>query len=95
MARFDRIDAYMATLAMKEKLLEGDALMDNQDVCRMLNISKRTLQRYRSSGALPYRTLYSKVFYKRSDVEAFMIATFGNDETAAETTGDDSDDSDD
>ena len=62
MARFDKIDAYMAKLAMKEKLLEGDALMDNQDVCRMLNISKRTLQRYRSSGALPIRRSIQRCF---------------------------------
>lgn len=27
-----------------------DELLDNQDLCLMLHVSKRTLQRYRSSG---------------------------------------------
>jgi hypothetical protein len=76
MIRFDRIDEHLEVMAMKEKVLEGEQLMDNQDVCQMLNISKRTLQRYRSSGELPYRMLYHKTFYKQSDVEAFIKSHF-------------------
>ena len=34
-------------------LFDGEKLLDNYDVCRMLNVSKRTLQRYRSLGELP------------------------------------------
>ena len=34
-------------------LPDGERLLDNYDLCRMLNISKRTLQRYRTSGELP------------------------------------------
>ena len=33
-------------------LPDGERLLDNYDLCRMLNISKRTLQRYRTSGEL-------------------------------------------
>ena len=36
-------------------LPDGDRLLDNYDLCKMLNISKRTLQRYRTSGDLPYQ----------------------------------------
>ncbi len=49
-------------------LLDGEKLLDNFDVCRMLNVSKRTLQRYRSLGELPYQMIYHKTFYKESDV---------------------------
>lgn len=49
-----------------------DELLDNQDLCLMLHVSKRTLQRYRSSGMLPYRLLKRKPYYKRSDVEDFI-----------------------
>ena len=42
-------------------LLEEDT-MDNQDVCMLLHVSKRTLQRYRSDGLLP----------RRADVELFI-----------------------
>ncbi len=43
-----------------------DELLDNQDLCLMLHVSKRTLQRYRSSGMIPYRLLKRKPYYKRS-----------------------------
>jgi hypothetical protein len=90
MLRFDRIDGHLERMAMKEKMLDGERLMDNQDVCQMLNISKRTLQRYRSLGVLPYRMLYQKAFYKQSDVEAFMKNHF--DKTDANANDADSGD---
>ena len=41
-------------------MLDGELLFDNQDLCQLLHVSKRTLQRYRSSGELPFHTLYQK-----------------------------------
>ena len=38
----------------------------------MLQVSKRTLQRYRSIGILPYLMLRQKTYYKESDVERFL-----------------------
>ncbi|KAA6299852.1 MAG: hypothetical protein EZS26_004008 [Candidatus Ordinivivax streblomastigis] len=38
--RFDRLDKHLEKMAMKEKLLEGERLLDNQDVCQLLHISK-------------------------------------------------------
>ena len=81
MVRFDRIDRHLEKMAIKEKLLEDERLLDNQDVCQLLNVSKRTLQRYRSSGELPYQMLYHKTFYKESDVQAFIKANFQKGET--------------
>ena len=52
-------------------LLEEDT-MDNQDVCMLLHVSKRTLQRYRSDGLLPYRMYRHKTYYRRADVELFI-----------------------
>ncbi|MDR1883966.1 MAG: helix-turn-helix domain-containing protein [Prevotella sp.] len=89
MARFDRLDKHLEKMAIKEKLLEGERLLDNQDVCQMLNVSKRTLQRYRSSGELPYQMLYHKTFYRESDVEAFIKANFVK---GGDTDGDDPED---
>ena len=47
-------------------------LFDNQDLCMLLQISKRTLQRYRSVGALPYKTLGKKTYYSEEDVLTFL-----------------------
>lgn len=54
------------------KCLNGERLYDNQDLCMMLQVSKRSLQRYRSIGILPYLTLRQKTYYKESDVERFL-----------------------
>ena len=99
MTRLDRIERHLEKLAIREKLLEGERLLDNQDVCQLLNVSKRTLQRYRSSGELPYQMLYHKTFYKESDVETFIKANFQKGETsdddASEDTENDSENTDD
>ena len=46
--------------------------LDNQDVCRLLNISKRTLQTYRDNGTLSFTQINHKIFYKPEDVEAVI-----------------------
>lgn len=43
--------------------------LDNQDVCRILNISKRTLQTYRDNGTLAYSQINHKIYYKPCDVK--------------------------
>ena len=60
-----------------QKLMErldrqDELLFDNQDLCMLLQISKRTLQRYRSVGALPYKTLGKKTYYSEEDVLTFL-----------------------
>ena len=43
--------------------------LDNQDVCQILNITKRTLQTYRENVILPYTMIGHKIYYKTEDVE--------------------------
>jgi len=54
---------------------KNDKLLDNQDLCFMLHISKRTLQRYRTEGGLPYLKYGQKIYYKASDVKEFVNRT--------------------
>jgi len=73
MERFDRHERLLASLAGKEvKYLDGERLLDNQDLCQLLQASKRSLQRYRSSGTLRYQMLWHKIYYKESDVQDFL-----------------------
>lgn len=46
--------------------------LDNQEVCLMLGISKRTLQSYQSKGVLPYSKLNRKNYFKLSDVKVLL-----------------------
>ena len=51
MERFDRNEQLICSLTGKElkevHYLDGERLLDNQDVCQMLHSSKRSVQRYR------------------------------------------------
>lgn len=88
MERLDRQDEMLLSMKPQEKapnLAEKMRLFDNQDLCLLLQISKRTLQRYRSTGALPYKTLGKKTYYSESDVLAFLsnnVKDFRKDDTA-------------
>ena len=46
--------------------------MDNQDVCRMLNISPRTLQTLRDNGTLAYSQINHKTYYRPEDVKRIV-----------------------
>ena len=46
--------------------------LDNQDVCNILNVSKRTLQTYRDTGKLPFTQIDRKMYYKPTDVEFLL-----------------------
>lgn len=74
--RLDRHEQILSTLTGRDitdiKQFGGERLLDNQDLCELLNTSKRSLQRYRSEGALKYQLLRHKVYYKESDVQEFL-----------------------
>ena len=54
----------------KDKALEN--WLDNQDVCHILNISKRTLQTIRDTGQLPFSKIIRTAYYRPEDVEKLL-----------------------
>jgi len=73
MERFDRLENMIKPAEKKEPpTLNGERIYDNQDMCLMLNICKRTLQRYRTLGWLPFIQLDQKAYYTESDVKKFI-----------------------
>ena len=49
---------------------------DNQEVCGILRISKRTLQVYREKGLLPFTRVKNKFFYKPEDVQNMLESSY-------------------
>ena len=86
------IERALEKLTRRQNMLDGERLYDNQDMCQLLNISKRTLQRYRSNRELPYHTIYHKTYYKESDIHTFIRTHF--DRQDAERDGGEPDDGD-
>ena len=48
--------------------LRGERMYSTKDLMNRLHLSKRTLDRYRKSGDLPFILLHNKAYYKESDV---------------------------
>lgn len=63
-------------LGDNDNKISDEVLLDNQDLCLLLKVSKRTLQRFRSSGRLPYRRIGKKTYYIESDVHKFIQRGF-------------------
>jgi len=83
MERFDRLEKHLTQPTEKEKekqrerhTFNGKLLLDNTDLCMMLNVSKRTLQRYRSLGWLSYEQIDQKIYYFETEVERFINEHF-------------------
>ncbi|WP_134091128.1 helix-turn-helix domain-containing protein [Olivibacter sp. XZL3] len=53
-------------------IFNGERWLDNQEVCLMLGIAKRTLQSYKDKGLLPFSKLNRKNYYKFSDVQRLL-----------------------
>lgn len=60
----------------KAKREYENRLVTNDELAGILGISKRTLQRYRASGTLPFHIVYHKTWYLESEILAFMKAHF-------------------
>lgn len=76
MERFDRTEKLLERVLKKNNTLDGEEVLDNQDLCLLLKVGIRTLQRYRAIGVLPYFTISGKVFYRTKDVHEFIRTRF-------------------
>ncbi|WP_133576201.1 MULTISPECIES: helix-turn-helix domain-containing protein [Bacteroidota] len=49
-------------------VMNGEIYLSGENVCRLLHISKRTLQQYRDDNILPFIQIGGKIIYKESDI---------------------------
>lgn len=72
MERFDRLDQKLETKKQVVHPLDGDRLLDNQDMCQLLGVTKRTLTRYRQKKLVRYYKVDGKAYYKASEIKDFL-----------------------
>jgi hypothetical protein len=72
------LNEHINDVQKQRNTIDGEELLDNQDLLQMLKISSRSLQRYRSVGKLPYYTISGKLYYKLSDVHQFIRESFNS-----------------
>jgi hypothetical protein len=52
--------------------LDGDKLLDNQDMCQLLGVTKRTMARYRQRKLVSYYMIDGRTYYKASEIQSFL-----------------------
>ena len=71
-AKFDRFVHRMEAICQRHGEKRISEWIDNQDVCRMLNISPRKLQTLRDNGTLAYSQINHKTYYLPEDVQRIV-----------------------
>ena len=86
-----RIDTIFKGLENMERMIDairtaprtafhGDYFLTDEELSKLLKVSRRTLQEYRTLGVIPYRTLgvipyylvQGKALYKESDIQKVL-----------------------
>nr|WP_321781469.1 helix-turn-helix domain-containing protein [uncultured Parabacteroides sp.] len=55
-----------------KRTFNGEQVISDIELSRVLKISRRTLQDYRSTGILPYYLIPGKAFFKESDIQQML-----------------------
>lgn len=53
-------------------IVSGSAFLGNKEVCRLLQLSPRTLQDYRDKRLIAFYKLEGKILYKMSDIQKML-----------------------
>ncbi|MDM1554244.1 helix-turn-helix domain-containing protein [Chryseobacterium sp. POL2] len=59
-------------------VMNGEIYLSGEDVCKLLHISKRTLQQYRDDNILPFIQIGGKIIYKESDILTILEQNYTN-----------------
>jgi len=72
MDKLNAMDQKLDRMIKVKNAMDGDKLLDNHDLCMLLGVTKRTLQRYRQMGKIIYYRIDGKTYYKASEIEEFL-----------------------
>ena len=62
-------------------VMNGEIYLSGEDICKLLHISKRTLQQYRDDNILPYIQIGGKIIYKESDILTILERNYISNNT--------------
>ena len=82
-----RIDVMFQGMKKMEKMLSrmedipkslfyGERFLTDEELSKVLRVSRRTLQEYRTFGVIPYYLVQGKALYKESDIMKILFAAY-------------------
>ena len=72
MDKLNSIDKKLDRMNNVKDVMDGDKLLDNHDLCMLLGVTKRTLQRYRQLQKIIFYRIDGKTYYKASEIQEFL-----------------------
>jgi DNA-binding transcriptional MerR regulator len=72
MKRFEHIEHKLERMSKVNACLDGDTLLDDQDMCELLGVTKRTLARYRQKKLVTYYMIDRRAYYRSSEIQGFL-----------------------
>ncbi len=71
MKKLNAMEEQIEKIGNRRPRLE-DEYIDSSEVCRLLQISRKTLERYRENDMIPYTKIKKRIYYRFRDIDAFM-----------------------
>ncbi len=72
MERFDKIEKLLERQNKMKECFDGDTLLDNCDLSKLLGVTHRTLARYRQKKLIRYYMIDGRTYYKASEIKEFF-----------------------
>ncbi len=72
LTELQEITETLKSIAAQLSKKEETVWLDNQEVCQLLKISKRTLQFYRDTKVISFSQIGHKIYYKKSAIEEML-----------------------
>jgi excisionase family DNA binding protein len=72
MGKIEKLTDMVGSIGLNTNSGLKDKWLVTDEVCKILNISRRTLQKMRDNGSILFTKTGKKIYYKASDVEAFL-----------------------
>ena len=57
---------------MPKSLFNGERFLTDEELSKVLRVSRRTLQEYRTARIIPYYLIQGKVLYMESEIQKFL-----------------------
>lgn len=72
----NRLEKVLLRLEVKQHTSSDQVFFDNQEFHTIMNVSKRTAQKWRETGIIAYSQVGSKIYYRLSDILKMLDSFF-------------------
>ena len=70
--KMESVESQLQQISLNERNPLGDIYLDADEVCIVLKICKRTLQKYRDESMIPFIQIGGRILYKTNDIKEMM-----------------------